>query len=92
MIFLDASALLAAEDLDDSQHRFATALLESGVPLATLDLAAYETVNVAVSRWRDPAAADRLRRCETGQLRCPRPGRSWLGGAARTVAQYLISR
>ena len=59
MIFLDASVLLAAEDIDDRQHRASLALLRSG-DLATLDLALYETTNVAIVRWRDPDAAGRL--------------------------------
>lgn len=60
MIFLDASVLLAAEDTDDRHHGAATALLRGGA-LATLDLAVYETTNVAAVRWRDPAASERLR-------------------------------
>lgn len=60
MIFLDASVLLAAEDLDDAHHRPATALLRSGA-LATLELAAYEVTNVAEVRWGDPEASRRLR-------------------------------
>lgn len=59
MIFLDASVLLAAEDTDDSEHRASLALLRSG-DLGTLDLALYETTNVAIVRWRDPDAAGRL--------------------------------
>jgi predicted nucleic acid-binding protein len=59
VIFLDASVLLAAEDSDDAQHQAATALLRTGA-LATLDLALYETTNVAITRWRDPKAAKRL--------------------------------
>lgn len=59
MIFLDASVLLAAEDSDDAQHQAATALLRTGA-LATLDLALYETSNVAITRWRDHEAARRL--------------------------------
>jgi len=59
VIFLDASVLLAAEDIDDRQHRASLALLRSG-DLATLDLALYETTNVAIVRWRDPDAAGRL--------------------------------
>jgi predicted nucleic acid-binding protein len=59
VIFLDASVLLAAEDIDDREHRASLALLRSG-DLATLDLALYETTNVAVVRWRDPDAAARL--------------------------------
>lgn len=59
MIFLDASVLLAAEDADDREHQAALALLRSG-DLATLELALYETTNVAIVRWEDPEAADRL--------------------------------
>ena len=59
MIFLDASVLLAAEDADDREHQSALALLRSG-DLATLELALYETTNVAIVRWGDPEAADRL--------------------------------
>ena len=60
MIFLDASVLLAAEDLDDPNHPAAAALLRSG-GLGTLELAAYEVTNVAEVRWRDPEAGRRLR-------------------------------
>ncbi|MGA2929784.1 MAG: type II toxin-antitoxin system VapC family toxin [Solirubrobacteraceae bacterium] len=60
MIFLDASVLLAAEDLDDRNHQGACALLRTGA-LGTLELAAYELTNVAEVRWRDPAAGRRLR-------------------------------
>jgi predicted nucleic acid-binding protein len=60
LIFLDASVLLAAEDIDDRNHHAATALLATG-SLATVDLAAYEVTNVAEQRWRDPEAARRLR-------------------------------
>lgn len=59
--FVDASVLLASEDPDDAHHEPASALLEGADPLATLDLAFYEVVNVAVRAWRDLRAADRLR-------------------------------
>jgi predicted nucleic acid-binding protein len=59
VIFLDASVLLAAEDTDDREHQAALALLRSG-DLATLELALYETMNVAIVRWEDREAADRL--------------------------------
>ncbi len=59
MIFLDASVLLAAEDIDDLEHHASLALLRSG-DLATLDLALYETTNVALVRWGDPDTAARL--------------------------------
>jgi predicted nucleic acid-binding protein len=60
LIFLDASVLLAAEDLDDPHHRASVTLLRAGA-LATLDLAVYEIANVAETRWRDQAASLRLR-------------------------------
>ena len=60
MIFLDASVLLAAEDLDDANHEPAGALLRSGA-LGTLDLAAYEVASVAEVRWHDAEASRRLR-------------------------------
>ena len=60
MIFLDASVLLAAEDLDDHNHADAVALLRTGA-LGTLELAAFEVTNVAEVRWRDPQASQRLR-------------------------------
>jgi len=60
VIFLDASVLLAAEDLDDPNHPAASALLRTGA-LGTLDLATYEATNVAEVRWGDPEAGRRLR-------------------------------
>jgi predicted nucleic acid-binding protein len=60
LIFLDASVLLSAEDLDDPNHPAASALLRSG-GLGTLELAVYEVTNVAEVRWRDPEAGRRLR-------------------------------
>lgn len=60
MIFLDASVLLAAEDTDDVHHQAAAALLQTGA-LATIDLAAYEVINVAERRWHDADASARLR-------------------------------
>lgn len=59
MIFLDASVLLAAEDVDDHEHHASLALLRSGA-VATLELALYETTNVAIMRWKDSDAAARL--------------------------------
>ena len=60
MIFVDASVLLAAEDLDDPNHPAALALLRTGA-LGTLELATYEVTNVAEVRWRDSEASRRLR-------------------------------
>jgi predicted nucleic acid-binding protein len=60
LTFLDASILLAAEDLDDAHHDASAALLKTGA-LSTLDLAIYEITNVAELRWRDRTASLRLR-------------------------------
>jgi len=60
LTFIDASVLLAAEDVDDTNHDASAALLKIGA-LSTLDLAVYEVTNVAELRWRDPAASLRLR-------------------------------
>jgi predicted nucleic acid-binding protein len=58
---LDASALLAAFDPDDSNHEAARALLESEeATLATLDLARFEVTNVAVRAWRSPESVTPL--------------------------------
>lgn len=62
MILLDASVLLAAEDPSDRNHAASSRLVEADVSLSTLDLAALETANVAVSRWRDAESAARLRK------------------------------
>lgn len=67
-LLLDASVLLAAFDPEDRHHEPARALLEDEeATLATLDLARYEVVNVAVRAWRAPesvapllAAVERL--------------------------------
>lgn len=54
-LMLDASVLLAAFDTDDVHHTAARSLLlDTETSLATLDLARYETTNVAVRSWRAP--------------------------------------
>lgn len=54
-LLLDASVLLAAFDPEDDHHEPARTLLEDDeATLATLDLARYEVVNVAVRAWRAP--------------------------------------
>lgn len=58
--FVDASVLLAGADADDDQHEAACQLLAGDATLATLDLAFYDVVNVAVRAWRDVQAAGRL--------------------------------
>jgi predicted nucleic acid-binding protein len=51
-LLLDASVILAAFDSDDELHGPSQTLLaDSDVTLATLDLARYEVVNVAVRGW-----------------------------------------
>lgn len=60
-LLLDASVLLAAFDPEDRQHESARTLLEDEeATLATLDLARYEVVNVAVRAWRAPDSATPL--------------------------------
>ena len=87
------SVLLAAEDADD-EHHAAAGLLEAGDALATLELAAYETLNVAVRRWHDVQASTRL--CERvfaiaryGQL--VRVDRELTDEATALAAKYGIS-
>jgi len=54
-LLLDASAILAAFDPDDSHQEAALALLaDSSQRLMTLDLARYEVANVAVRSWGEP--------------------------------------
>ncbi len=93
MIFLDASVLLAAEDLEDLNHPAATALLRSGA-LATLELAAYEVTNVAEVRWDDPETSQRLRErvwaiAELGAL--VRVDRTLAERTAELARQHTIS-
>lgn len=60
-LLLDASAILAAFDADDSHHEAAkTILADPDVTLATLDLVRYEVANVAVRAWRDPSKVSPL--------------------------------
>lgn len=58
--FVDASVLLASEDLDEAHHTDAKRLLAGTDPLATLDLAYYEVTSVALGAWRDRSAVYRL--------------------------------
>jgi predicted nucleic acid-binding protein len=54
-LLLDASTILAAFDADDALHGPSRAILtDPAVTLATLDLARYETANVAIRAWRAP--------------------------------------
>ena len=91
---LDASVLLAAEDSDDANHADARRLLEGPEPVATLDLALYETVNVAIAAWGDAAAARRLRELiaavsDDGGLIRADP--ALLDGAAQLALEHGIS-
>lgn len=53
-LLLDASVILAAFDSDDDLHGSSRTLLtDPEITLATLDLARYEVVNVAVRAWRE---------------------------------------
>jgi predicted nucleic acid-binding protein len=52
-LVIDASVILAAFDSEDSNHEASRSILStSEVTLATLDLARYEVVNVAIRGWR----------------------------------------
>jgi predicted nucleic acid-binding protein len=54
-LLLDASAILAGLEEDEPHHEAAAALLaDDSVSLATIDLARYEAINIAVCRWRKP--------------------------------------
>lgn len=53
-LLLDASAILAGFDLDDDQSGAVAELYtDESITIATLDLARYEVVNVAVRGWRE---------------------------------------
>lgn len=60
VIVVDASVLLAAEDVNDGHHRASVSTLQRE-QLATVDLAWYDVSNVADGVWADPATGDRLR-------------------------------
>ena len=92
--FVDASVLLACEDHDDDNNLPARQLLEGPDPLATLDLAFYETTNVATCSWRDASAALRLRErvvaiADDGGL--VRAGSALLSAAATVAVEQGIS-
>jgi predicted nucleic acid-binding protein len=60
MIVVDASVLVAADDVDDPHNRGARAVLEGSDLLATIDLCAWEVANAAIRGRRDPDASVRL--------------------------------
>lgn len=53
----DASTLLSSVDALDPEHAAAKALLAEPWSVATLDLAYYEVVNVALRGWESPRHA-----------------------------------
>jgi serine/threonine-protein kinase HipA len=57
---LDASLLLAREDIDDVNLGPAQRLLDRTDPVATVDLAFYRVGNVAIRAWRDAGAGASL--------------------------------
>jgi len=60
VIVVDASVLLAAEDVEDRHYRASVSTLDRE-HLASVDLAWYEVTNVADRVWADAAAGRRLR-------------------------------
>lgn len=60
-LILDASTLLAAFDSEDRYHQEARKILkDTKVSVATLDLARYETLNVAIRAWKQPTLVPTL--------------------------------
>lgn len=57
---VDASVVLAQADADDPHHVDARRVIEGARRVMILDLAYYETANVAIRSWRNPPAARRL--------------------------------
>lgn len=69
MLLLDAGVWVAAKDADDRYHEAARALaIDVKRPVASLDLALYETANVVGTRWGRPDAAREL--CRSIVKRC----------------------
>lgn len=69
MLLLDAGVWVAAKDADDRYYEAARALVvDLKRPVASLDLALYETANVVGSRWGRPDAAREL--CRSIVRRC----------------------
>ena len=94
ILVLDASALLACEDSADPHYGPMRELVVLPVRSLTLDLARYETANVAIHSWRSPEAADRLRRrlASMDADRAVISGSEELLGAAVGIAErYRIS-
>jgi predicted nucleic acid-binding protein len=69
VFLLDAGVWVAAKDADDRYFNAARALVvETGRPLASLDLTFYEAANVVGARWGRPDVAKEL--CRTMAARC----------------------
>lgn len=69
MLLLDAGVWIAAKDADERYFEAARALVvDTGRPVAALDLTLYEAANVVAARWRQPRAAREL--CRMIAARC----------------------
>jgi predicted nucleic acid-binding protein len=69
VLLLDAGVWVAAKDADDRYYGAARELVvDTGRPVASLDLTLYEAANVVGSRWGRPDAAREL--CRSIVARC----------------------
>jgi predicted nucleic acid-binding protein len=69
VFLLDAGVWVAAKDADDRYFEAARQLIvDTNRPVASLDLALYETANVVGARWGEPGEARRL--CRSIAARC----------------------
>lgn len=68
MLLLDAGVWVAAADPTESFHADAGAVIESGEPVAALDLTIFEVANVVGAVWGEPQRARLL--LETLMTRC----------------------
>jgi predicted nucleic acid-binding protein len=93
VILLDASVLVASEDLDDKAHADAVALLETGLTHA-LDLTIYEVTNICDLVWRRPESGRRLRGAISameGVGNLQRVDTAVMDRVAEIVAEYRIT-
>jgi predicted nucleic acid-binding protein len=91
---VDASVLLAREDVDDAHHADARRLLAGPGALATVDLAFYEVTNVATLVWKDADAARRLRdliEAIAGDGGLVRATRALVADVARLAGEHGLS-
>jgi predicted nucleic acid-binding protein len=69
VLLLDAGVWVAAKDADDRYFEAARQLIvDTNRPVASLDLALYETANVVGARWGEPEGARKL--CRSIVARC----------------------